>query len=415
MCKSWGRLSNKTFSLNYFNKNNGTPLAIGNLRSYGDQALSANFVNTKQNDRVLKINSKELLITCEAGILLRDLRDVLNKYDYDIPVVPGTSLITIGGAVSNDIHGKSHHKFGSFGNIVNEIVINHKNTLKKCSRKKNIRLFRSVIGGMGLVGEIIYVTISIIKTNKFHYLLETIPFRSIDDYFSLSESSLKFDDTVGWFDCTNRKYRGVFFRANRVFFKANKNKKQIKLNYFLNHKFSLINRLSIYFFNNLYYFYHLLQTKKKIISFDKFHHPLDTIDNWNKLYGSNGFYQFQCVLPKKKSRQVVKLLLDHIRISKQGSFLCVIKNFGEIKSIGYLSFPMNGTTIAIDFTNKGIKTKQLIKNLYDIVLENGGRIYLAKDALLTKSQFIKNYPDLTNFKKYRDKTINSKMSLRLGI
>lgn len=415
--KPWGNLPFKDFSFKdrSYSYKNLNILKIGNLRSYGDQALGIKTQQSLTNDRILRFDPKNYLITTEAGILLKDLRYYLNKYNFDIPVVAGTGLITVGGAVSNDIHGKNHHKFGSFGNHVINLILKKNNKFYFCSSKKNNGLFFSAISGIGLVGEITSITLKIIKTTKFHYQVEPIVFYNIEKYFSLSKQSDHYDESVAWFDCFDKNNRGVFFRAKKIKKNLN-NKTDYSLNYLLRHNFSLINKASIYIFNKIYFNYHkIFQCKLKTVSFEKFHHPLDRILNWNRIYGSKGFYQFQCVIPKDNALNCIKLILSHIKKNKQGSFLCVLKDFGSIKPVGYLSFPMHGTTIAIDFPNNGSVTKQLINELYEIVIKFNGRIYLAKDAILTSSQFRKCYPEYKKFLKFRDKNIISSMSLRLKI
>lgn len=411
---SWGRL--KTFKSKYQSSLNNKKafLAIGNLRSYGDQAYSSNIKLTVQNNRVLMFDNKSGLLTCESGLLINDLCDIVHKYGFTLPVVPGSGFVTIGGAISNDIHGKSHHVFASIGNHVTDLSIFYKGKILNCSPFKNKDLFKSVIGGMGLIGEIRQVTLKLIKRKSTNYLVECIPYKSIDTFFKLSEDSNNYSDTVAWFDCGNKNNRGIFFRAKPIQNLKKSCAIKNKITYPLNHNFSLINKISIFFINKIYFYSHLFNNKK-ITSFDQFHHPLDRILDWNKIYGSKGFFQFQGVIPKKYARKGIRKLLEVIRVSGQGSFLSVLKNFGSKKPVGYLSFPIEGTTIAIDFPNQGVKTEKLIQNLYDIVISYGGRIYPAKDALMTSDQFRSCYPDFKKFLKYRDSTIKSEMSRRYKI
>lgn len=411
---SWGRL--KTFKSNHQSSHNRKNrfLTIGNLRSYGDQAYSNNVKFTVGNDRVLAFDTKRGLLSCESGLLINDLCNIIHNYGYTLPVVPGSGFVTVGGAISNDIHGKSHHISGTFGNHIVNLSIFYKEKIHNCSLFNNKGLFKSVVGGMGLIGEIRQITLKVVKIKSTDYLVESIPYKSIDAFFKFSENSKNFTDTVAWFDCTNKNNRGVFFRARPfVGFKKSCSKK-IKITYSFNHNFSLINKLSIFFINNVYYYLHFFK-RKKVISFDQFHHPLDRILHWNKIYGAKGFFQFQGVIPKKYAREGMLKILDLIRLSGQGSFLSVLKNFGPKKALGYLSFPIEGTTIAIDFPNQGIKTEKLLHDLYNIVISYHGRIYPAKDALMTSDQFRSCYPDFKSFLKFRDSSIQSEMSRRYKI
>jgi len=411
---SWGRLRN--FKANIHGGGNITKgfLTIGNLRSYGDQAYANNVNLTVQNNRILSFDKKNGLLTCESGILLNDLCEITHKYGFTLPVVPGTGYVTIGGAVSNDIHGKSHHINASIGNHVVNLSIFHKKKLYRCSRSKNKELFKSVIGGMGLVGEIRQITLRLVKIKSTVYRVDCIPYKSLESFFSLSENSNHYSDTVAWFDCTNKKNRGVFFRAKHIHDHKRGKPKKNMIVYPFNHNFSFINKLTILIFNKIYFYVHYFK-KIKYMTFDQFHHPLDKIINWNKAYGSKGFFQFQGVIPKIYAKEGVSQLLHTISLSGQGSFLSVLKNFGPKKSFGYLSFPLEGTTIAIDFPNQGVKTEKLIHDLYDIVISHCGRVYPAKDALMTSDQFRLCYPHYKKFLKFRDLTIQSSMSRRYKI
>ena len=411
---SWGRLRSFKTNNQLIFEGKKDNLTIGNLRSYGDQAYNHNVNLTFQNNRILSFNQNKGLISCESGLLINDLCDVIHKFGFTLPVVPGSGFVTIGGAVSNDIHGKSHHINGSIGNHVANLSIFYKGKILNCSPFKNKELFSSIIAGMGLLGEIKQVTLKLSKIKKVDYLVECVAFKTLDNFFTLSNDSNDYSDTVAWFDCTNKNNRGVFFRATRSQNIKKEDYKKNKISYPFNHSFSLINKVSIFLFNKVYFYMHLLK-QKKITSFDQHHHPLDKIKDWNKIYGSKGFYQFQGVIPKKYAREGIYKLLEIIRVSGQGSFLSVLKNFGPIRSVGYLSFPIEGTTIAIDFPNQGAKTEKLIHNLYNIVISYNGKIYPAKDSLMTSKQFRSCYPNFKKFLKLRDPYIQSEMSRRYKI
>ena len=411
---SWGRLKAFKSKCESNFTNNKVSLSIGNLRSYGDQAYSSNVKLTAQNNRVLIFDHKTGLLTCEAGLFISDLCDIVHEHGFALPVVPGSGFVTIGGAISNDIHGKSHHVYASIGNHVVDLSIVYKGKILNCSPRKNKELFKSVVGGMGLIGEIRQVTLKLVKRKTTDYIVESIPYKSIDTFFRLSEDSNNYSDTVAWFDCTDKSNKGIFFRAKPIQNLKKRYAKKKKITYLLTHNFSLINKLSIFFINKIYFYSHYFN-KKKITSFDQFHHPLDRVLDWNKIYGSKGFFQFQGVIPKKYAKEGIRELLAAIRMSGQGSFLSVLKNFGSKKPVGYLSFPLEGTTIAIDFPNKGAKTEKLIHDLYNIVISFGGRIYPAKDALMTSDQFRSCYPLYKKFIKFRDSSIQSSMSRRYKI
>jgi len=411
---SWGRVTHhKTAIISDEENKSHSYLTVGNLRSYGDQPYSSKTKQNLLNNKIIAFNDVGGWIEAESGALLQDIRSVVISYGFDLIVVPGTSLVTIGGAISNDIHGKSHHIHGSFGNTLISIKVSIDNKIKTCSPVRNAGLFKAVIAGMGLIGEIISAKIKVTKTNKLNYEVDSFTFNKIDDFYRLAKKSYDYSDSVAWFDC--KKSRGIFFRGKRT---DRQIKSSLKSNfsYPFNQKFSLINSLTTALFNRLYYFRHFFfPANKKLLSHESFHHPLDKILGWNKVYGSKGFYQFQCVIPEAYEKEGIESIMAAIRKSKQGSFLSVLKKFGPIKSLGYLSFPLCGTTLAIDFPNLGIKTTRLMDELYLIVQGYNGRIYPAKDALMSERQFKISFPNFKKFMRYRTKNIISEMSKRYNI
>ena len=413
---SWGRVTQyKTASISDEKKKTQSYLTVGNLRSYGDQPYSSKTKLNLLNNKIIAFNGVGGWIEAESGALLQDIRSVVISHGFDLIVVPGTSLVTIGGAISNDIHGKSHHINGSFGNTLISIKVSIDNKIKTCSPAGNTGLFKAVIAGMGLIGEIVSAKIKVTKTSKLNYEVDSFTFNKIDDFYRLAKKSHDYSDSVAWFDCKDRHCRGIFFRGKRTD-RQIKPSLTINFSYPFNQKFSLINSLTTGLFNRLYYYRHFFfPANKKLVSHESFHHPLDKILGWNKVYGSKGFYQFQCVIPEDYEKVGIKSIMAAIRKSKQGTFLSVLKKFGPIKSLGYLSFPLCGTTLAIDFPNLGPKTTRLMDELYLIALEYNGRIYPAKDSLMTERQFKMSFPNYKIFMKYRNKNIISEMSKRYNI
>jgi FAD/FMN-containing dehydrogenase len=166
----------------------------------------------------------------------------------------------------------------------------------------------------------------------------------------------------------------------------------------------------------LNYFYYSLnkETEESVQHYKKFFFPLDVIRNWNKAYGKKGFFQYQFVVPKENASFVLKKVLEVLKIKKQVPALGVLKNFGNIKSSGLLSFPEEGVTLALDFPNKGAKTLSLFEDLNKIIFENGGRLYPAKDALMKAEEFQKGYKKLDEFKKFVDPKFSSSFWRRVS-
>jgi hypothetical protein len=275
--------------------------------------------------------------------------------------------------------------------------------------------FKATIGGIGLTGIIEFAEIQLKKVNGSMLDAEVITFKSLKDFFILANSSQKsWEYTVSWIDCLYSKgVRGVFIRANHSPNKSIELAKKGRASIPINFSFSLINFTTLKIFNFFYFYINKLKAKKRYINYDTFFYPLDQIYNWNRVYGKKGFYQYQCVFDSKVSFEATEAMLNLIRKSGEGSFLTVLKTFGSIKSIGMLSFPKAGVTLALDFPNKNLTTLKLFNQLDAVVKKYKGRIYLAKDAHQSKNLFAMGYPNIKKFSHFRDPGISSLMSKRL--
>lgn len=421
----WGRLSQSEAEMTFLNrkevlKTDKNYLAIGNCRSYGDVCLNTNQVVVKMTTLDYFSNFDEItgILECEAGVILKDIQDIFLPRGWILPVTPGTQLITVGGAIANDVHGKNHHIRGSFGHhVLGFELLRLGQEVMHCSREQNADLFHATIGGIGLTGIIVKAKIQLKKIPSEYVRVEYLPFRGIEEFMALThQSNEQWEYTVSWIDCLSGKnVRGVFMRANHVeaIEVANRVVTQAKVKTIpIVPPISCINLLSLKVFNQLYY--HLNQGKKSHYQhFYSFQYPLDGISNWNVLYGKKGFYQYQCVIPWQYAQVAIEALLELIREAQQGSFLVVLKAFGEMENEGLLSFPLSGITLALDFPNLGEKTLNLFTDFDAIVKQYQGRLYLAKDARMDEVFFKQSYINAQNFEKYRDAKISSDMSKRL--
>lgn len=421
---SWGRLNKYNHDIIYLNNpkkhidfNKSLGIAIGNGRSYGDVGLNPNGVvwNTTSLNNFIKFDCKTGLIACESGVLLRDIQEFVIPLGWMLPVTPGTQLVTVGGAVANDIHGKNHHQFGTFGDHVIAFGLMRTNgEYFRCSRDLKSNWFSASVGGMGLTGIIMDVEIQLKKVPSAWLKTETIPYSQLNDFFQLSDNSEQtWEYTVSWIDCLSKVGRGLFMRANSIDGGSDTEKRGRELRIPFEPPISLINRFSLLAFNTAYYKFNSCMNNIKTVHYQKFFYPLDNILEWNKIYGPKGFFQYQSVVPKDIGVDVTRAMLSEIARSGEGSFLAVLKNFGNHKSVGMMSFPMPGVTIALDFPNNGDRTEKLFKRLDAIVSEANGRIYLAKDARMPRNLFEKSYSNLNEFIKYRDPGISSALSRRL--
>lgn len=421
---SWGRLGAPLHHLTPLHDAQVLPkvraekgLPFGNGRSYGDVCLNPDGVlwTTQGLDRFIAFDASTGVLTCEAGLLLRDIQRLVVPRGWMLPVTPGTQLITLGGAIANDVHGKNHHVMGSFCDHVQSLhLLRTDGGVIVCGPSEQALWFHATVGGMGLTGVITQATIQLRRVHGPWLETENEPFTDLSSFFDLADKSeADWEHTVSWIDCLSGKGRGVFMRGNH----ANAETGPMPAGQGLNVPFvphvSLINRLSLRPFNWAYYQMQARKQDRTLVHYEPFFHPLDNVKNWNRIYGPRGFYQYQSVVPPSTGKEAVLAMLDTISRSGEGSFLAVLKTFGSRQSIGMMSFPMPGVTLALDFPNKGAKTQSLLRSLDDIVRTAGGRIYAAKDACMPRDLFEQGYPRLTEFMKYRDPGISSAMSRRL--
>lgn len=390
------------------------PRGLG--RSYGDVCLNENgkLILTNKYDSLIAFNKETGYLKCESGISLNEILNLIVPQGWFLPVVPGTSYVSVGGAIANDIHGKNHHKFGTFGNSVIEIeLLRSDGEVLKCSEKENYDFFKATIGGLGLTGLILSATIKLIKVQSQYISTKRQSFRSIEEYFDLnSANDNKFDYTVSWVDFpsnNNREIRGIYHSGNHESnFSSHKNSKNRNLTLSLPFypPISLVNNLSINILNSIYFRLNKL-SKNNLQHYRNFFFPLDLIKNWNKAYGKKGFYQYQFVVPLQSSELVMNQVFKILDEKNHRPALGVLKNFGSVKSVGMLSFPTEGVTLAIDLQNKGKETLSLLNRLDEILLQNNGRIYPAKDARMSKEMFLSNYKNFDHFLKFIDPRFSS--------
>jgi len=411
MSKNWGNYpkvntSSKQFSLDEKAKIiSNQCLPYGNGRSYGDSCLSPNLIEMKNYNKLLSFNKDNGLLLVESGILLSEIIDSILQHGWFLKIVPGTKFVTVGGAIAADIHGKNHHKEGTFSNCINwfEILLPD-NKVIKCSRDKNADIFRATCGGMGLTGIILNVSLNLQRVNSSKIKQTTIKSKNLKDTFKIFDKIGNEHYSVAWIDCLSK---GEKMGRSLIMYGEFCDDGELRYNkpYKLNVPFYLpsflLNSLTVKLFNFIYYNRIFSRIRKDNISFDKFFFPLDSIKNWNKIYGNGGFTQYQFVLPLENSYDGISEILKKIADSGKGSFLAVLKLFGD-ENNNYMSFPMKGYTLALDFKiEKGLF--DLLKILDQIVLKYEGRIYLAKDVRMGKYVFEKGYPNLKKFIKLREK------------
>lgn len=395
-------------------------LPYGNGRSYGDSCLATSdqVIQTRLMDRFIKADWQTGCIIVEAGITLAQILDITIPNGWFLPVTPGTQFVTVGGAIANDVHGKNHHRRGTFGNHVTRfgLLRSDKDPLV-CSSEENPELYSATIGGLGLTGIITWCEISLISINSSAIDSTKVRFSNLKEFFLLSEElDHEHEYSVAWIDCLAKGSdvgRGVFIVGDHAPYGELTLAKKLKLNVPFSPFISPITFHTLKCFNNTYWHAQPAKRTRKNVHYEPFFYPLDGILNWNRIYGSKGFQQFQCVIPDPHAEATVRELLSAIAKAGQGSFLAVLKRCGEIPSPGLLSFPMPGTSLALDFSQRAGLESGLFRRLDAIVAESGGRLYPAKDAHMSGEHFRKFYPAWEQVEALRDPALKSRFWKRV--
>ena len=430
----WGRFpvfavnettpSTRSELISLLKEQNTKYIARGNGRSYGDSSInqSLTITMTKLN-RFIDWNEDSGELVAESGVLMSDVIKTFLPLGWFPYVTPGTKFVTLGGAIASDVHGKNHHLEGSFGNHVNWIeIIDETNQVLRCSKTENTELFNWTIGGMGLTGIITKCCIRLKKVETGWINQRTIVNNT------LRETLNSFDDnhdsiySVAWIDCLSKGknfgrsllFTGEHATLNEVDFKNIYPRARTRM-------FSLLFDLPSFLLNNFTvaifnYLYFLKNSRKlnQLVDWDKYFYPLDTIRNWNRLYGRKGFFQFQCILPIDKSYIGLQEILSKVQKDSSGSFLAVLKKFGP--GNGNLSFPRPGYTLALDF-KATYKNISLARKITDIVKNYNGAIYLSKDALMNEEDFASfiNSDLKEQLKLISNKNCSSEQSKRINL
>lgn len=365
--------------------------AIGMRRSYGDACLNSDgkAVDMTRLDRVLSFDDETGLVHVEAGCQIGQLLKMFAPNGWLPPVMPGTGFATVGGGIAMDVHGKNHHGAGSFGQHVTEFTLMTPAGPKTVT-PKDAALFKATVGGLGQTGPVLSAKFHLLKAKGDVMVVTERRVEAWDEFLALLDAS---DATysVGWIDATARGEalgRGVLEEAETGggLVRPAKRGKRIPFNA---PGFALSPAIVRLF--NAAYWRRVPESGRTVVKpIDDFFFPLDKISDWNRLYGKAGFHQFQCVVPLGGADQL-RDMMEKIANSGLASPLAVLKRMGEGRG-GYMSFPMEGYTLAVDFRN-GPQAERLVGRLEEMTIAAGGRIYLAKDALLKPEHARQMYPE----------------------
>lgn len=391
-------------------------LPFGNGRSYGDSCLNVEgtVVDSRSLNRFIDFNEETGVLKCEAGIIFADILSVIVPKKWFLPVTPGTKFVTLGGAIANDVHGKNHHADGTFGKHVVRFELMRSTGEKLiCSADENEDLYNATIGGLGLTGFINWAEIQLLKISSPFIKVETTAFHGLEEFYALSESAnKKHRYSVAWIDCASAGKnfaRGLFMAGDHTSYDkpAKAVQAEPKLSVPFNFPKIALNRYSVKAFNTLYFNKNsLMSSGTSYQHYDSFFYPLDGIGDWNRIYGKQGFYQYQFVVPFSE-KAIMEKIINKIVESGLGSFLAVLKEFGEVTSPGMLSFPRPGICLALDFANRGKVTLELAEELDKLVMEAGGAVYPAKDIRMSSEAFQSYFPKLEEFKPFIDPKFSS--------
>ncbi len=409
-------------------------IARGLGRSYNNAAQCEGgvVISTARLNRIIELNAVTGLATCEAGVSLEQLMVAGLPAGWFVPVSPGTRQVTIGGAIAADVHGKNHHVAGSFAMHVPSFdLLLPGGELRTVTRQADPSLFWATAGGMGLTGLIVRATVQLKRVATSWVRVDTVRTADIDETMAvLAEHDRAYGYTVAWSDSLARGAslgRSVITsgdfaeltdlpsagRGDPFAFRPG-----ARLGVPAGFPPGLINRYTVAVANEAWYRKAPRQRRGGLQTIGAFFHPLDGIRNWNRVYGPGGFRQYQYVVPFGQEA-AVRRSFELISQARAPSFVTVLKRFGE-GDPGLLSFPMAGWTLALDFPARTPGLARLLDLLDRLVVNAGGRVYLAKDSRVPADVLAQMYPRLEEFSKLRkaldpDGILASDLSRRLGL
>jgi len=384
----------------------GAVLSRGLGRSYGDASLPAGgaAAGSRLADRILAFDPETGLLRAEAGVSLQRLNRLFWPRGWSSPTLPGTAHVTLGGMVAADVHAKNHHVDGTFGRWVRRLEMRLAGgRVLWTSRDDEPDLFRATLGGMGLTGHVLEVEVELQPIPSAWIRQETERYPHLAAFLEgLEAAAGEWPFTVGWIDCLTRGrgmgrgilYRGRWADPEEAPAEPPRPKKRLAVPVDLPE--FLLNRWSVGAFNELFYRKQLSKLRRDVAHPEDFFHPLDKIRHWNRGYGRRGFTQYQSIVPTRDGARRVLELLTEIGAA---SFLCVLKDCGE-EGEGILSFPRPGTSIAVDLPVRD-DTAEVVARLNRRVIEEGGRVYLAKDTFTTAGDYRAMDPRVDRFLELR--------------
>lgn len=403
-------------------------------RSYGDASMpvAGGFALAGLSlSRLLDFDETTGVLEAEAGVSLAEIIEVFLPRGWFPAVVPGTKFVTLGGAVAADIHGKNHHADGTFGaHVIAFDLLLPDGRQIKCSTAENSDIFRATIGGMGLTGHILRVSLRLRRVPSAWCKVRTLRGRNLGHTLSLlAQYDQAYRHTVAWMDCVaagDDLGRGVLMLGNEASpadlptaAKASPHRlpRSRKLRVPFDFPSWALGPFTVRLFNRCYYA--LARDTEKLVDFEKFFFPLDAIRDWNRIYGRRGFAQFQVYFPDSTAEKGLQACLAAISRSRQASFLAVLKRSGPANGFP-LSFLDVGYTLALDLPGPAEALAPLMAELDGILVAFGGKVYFAKDAFVSPALIPAMYPRLEEFRRVQREVdphalMRSRLSTRLRL
>ncbi len=408
-------------------------LGRGMGRSYGDAAQNAGgrVVGTTSSARIRAIDVETGVVTADAGVSIDTLIKVMVPLGFFVPVTPGTRFVTVGGAIAADIHGKNHHVAGSWNrHVISMTFALPSGDVITLTPDSDPDLFRATAGGLGLTGTVIDATFRCKRVESSRLAVDTDRCRDLDHVMALmTEGEAVHPYSVAWIDLmATGAAMGRSVLTQGDFATVEQLPEKLRgepLGYQASVLASappvppgLLNRLSIRAFNELWYRKAPAHRVGEIQTIPTFFHPLDMVGHWNRLYGPQGFLQWQYVLPFG-AEEVVRRTVERLSDASTPSFLAVLKRFGAADP-GPLSFPAPGWTLALDIPTGVDGLPRLLDELDDEVVAAGGRVYLAKDSRVRRELLPLMYPRLDEWREVRERVdpqrrMQSDLARRLGL
>jgi FAD/FMN-containing dehydrogenase len=401
----------------------GPYLPYGNGRSYGDSCLidGGTLIDLRARNRILSFDKSAGWLRAESGLLLGDLVRALHGSGWFPAVLPGTQHVTLAGAIANDVHGKNHHGRGTFGAHVRAFtLLRFDGTVRRCAEDENADLYRATIGGMGLTGLILDAEIALMAAPSQDVIQEATPLSGLADFFRLAPlAEARSEYVVAWIDSLasgGRLGRGVLLEGRHADGDPGEAlRAKPRLSVPLTPPIGLINRPGLTVFNTLYRARALARKGPHRVGCGAFFFPLDSIGGWNRLYGPRGLRQHQTVIPLDRAEATVARMIEAANAAGHGSFLTVLKLFGDRPSPALMSFPRPGVTLTLDFAHRGEPTDRLLAVLDGLALDAGGRVNPYKDARMSREVFEASFPEHRRFRAFLDPAAGSVFSARVGL